>query len=171
MKKILLLFALAGALMTGCAQSPSTVTTFILIRHAEKADDGTKDPDLSEEGKSRAAVLTQLLRETKVDAIYSTPFKRTQQTVQPLAMAKQLTVGTYNPMKGEDMDKLLAAHRGQTVLLSGHSNTTPWVANYFLGSNVYPDFTDADYDNLLVLSVIEKGNATVTWINFGKPTP
>jgi hypothetical protein len=44
------------------------------------------------------------------------------------------------------------------------------VANYFLGAETYPDFKDSDYDNIMVLSVIEKGNAIVTWLNYGVAT-
>ncbi|MCU0398759.1 MAG: histidine phosphatase family protein, partial [Cyclobacteriaceae bacterium] len=48
-----------------------SITTFILIRHAEKdLTQSTNDPDLSEEGKMRANRLAQLLAETEVSAIY-----------------------------------------------------------------------------------------------------
>ena len=69
MKKIILFFLLAIGTM-GFAQQ--TITTFILTRHAEKGDDGTKDPDLTQAGNERAQSLVRLLKNTKVDAIYST---------------------------------------------------------------------------------------------------
>lgn len=177
MRKTILAFAIISALLVGCSQPPAqqeqtppVITTFILVRHAEKADDGTKDPPLTEEGSIRANDLVRLLIETKIDAIYSTPYKRTQETVKPIAEAKGLSVLSYEPMKGEVMDSLLNVHSGGTVLVSGHSNTTPWVANYFLGSESFPNFEDSDYDNVMVLSIIEKGNAKVTWLNYGAPT-
>lgn len=150
------------------AQDPA-LTTFILVRHAEKGNDGTNNPPLSEEGEQRARALAQLLSETKIDAIYSTPYHRTLNTVRPLAAEKGLELLTYEP-KDEQMDRLLEKHKGKTVLISGHSNTTPWVANYFLGKEVYPNFDDADYDNILILSIIEKGKASVTRLTYGKPT-
>lgn len=171
MKKITLIgFALLSMMLFSCAQTQSTITTIILVRHAEKADDGTKDPGLTEEGQARAAELARVMKETKIDAIYSTPYKRTQNTVQPLANAKGLKLISYEPMKAEEMDKLLAERKGGTIIISGHSNTTPWVANYFLGSEVYADFKDSDYDNVIILSIIEKGNAKATLINYGKST-
>lgn len=171
MKKITLIgFALLSMMMFSCAQTQNTITTFILVRHAEKADDGTKDPGLTEEGQARAAELVRMLQETKIDAIYSTPYKRTQNTVQPLANTKGQKLISYEPMKAEVMDKILAEQKGGTVIISGHSNTTPWVANYFLGSEVYADFKDSDYDNMIILTIIEKGISKATLINYGKPT-
>ncbi|MFZ1806010.1 MAG: phosphoglycerate mutase family protein [Cyclobacteriaceae bacterium] len=175
MKNTILAFALLCILFVGCTQQQQeqeqpTITTFILVRHAEKADDGTKNPPLTDDGAMRANDLVKLLYEAKIDAIYSTPYKRTQETVKPVADAKGLSVLSYEPMKGEAMDSILNAHNGGTVLVSGHSNTTPWVANYFLGDESYPDFKDSDYDNIMVLSIIEKGNTKVTWLNYGAAT-
>ncbi|MEQ8425205.1 MAG: phosphoglycerate mutase family protein [Cyclobacteriaceae bacterium] len=174
MKKLIFYCLICCAPLVSCTQpqktEPQNVTTFILVRHAEKADDGTNDPGLTDEGTARANALTQLLGSTKVDAIYSTPFKRTTETVEPLAKEKNLTIQNYSPMKGEEMDKMLSDNKGGTIVISGHSNTTPWVANYFSGENKISDFKDSDYDNILIVSIVEKGNAKVTWINYGKPT-
>lgn len=69
------------------AQQP--VTTFILVRHAEKdMTQSTPDPDLSAEGHARARRLALLFEKTEIAAVYSTPFKRTRQTVEPLAAGK-----------------------------------------------------------------------------------
>ncbi|MGE0590103.1 MAG: histidine phosphatase family protein [Cyclobacteriaceae bacterium] len=168
MKKTLIIFALALSSATAWAQSQ--VTTLILVRHAERQDDGSKDPGLSPAGQERVAALTQLLGAADIDAIYSTAFKRTRNTVQPLATKKGLELIDYNPMNSEDLDNILQKHKGKTVVVCGHSNTTPQVANYFLGEKKYSDFKDSDYDNLLILSVIDKGNASLTWLNFGAPT-
>ncbi|MBX2942936.1 MAG: histidine phosphatase family protein [Cyclobacteriaceae bacterium] len=167
MRKTLLVFALLSALFAGCTPAPQTITTFILVRHGEKADDGTKDPDLTADGASRANELARVLSETDIDAIYSTPYKRTHETVEPTATAKGLPILDYAAMEGEEMDKILNAHRGGTVVISGHSNTTPWTVNYFLGSETYPEFESSDFDNIMVLSIIEKGNAKLTWLNYG----
>lgn len=166
MKKIFLACSLLSLLLVGCAQ-PQTITTFILVRHAEKADDGTKDPSLTADGAIRANELARVLSDAKIDAIYSTAYKRTRETVEPTAKAKGLSILAYESMKGDEMDRIFNAHKGGTVLISGHSNTTPWVVNYFLGKETYPDFEDSDYDNIIVLSIVEKGNAKVTWLNYG----
>ncbi|HMG93761.1 MAG TPA: phosphoglycerate mutase family protein [Chryseolinea sp.] len=145
----------------------SQLTTFILVRHAEKGDDGTKDPDLSEDGKKRANRLAEMLAKTSITAIYSTAYKRTRNTVWPLANAKGLGILSYDPLKGDVIDKMLNDHVGGTVVISGHSNTIPWTANYLTGKNDLKDFADNDYKNFLVVSVLKKGTDTqVTWLTY-----
>src|SRR5882762_5377478 len=104
MRRLFLLFAFLLSL-SSFSQKP--ITTIILVRHAEKGDDGTKDPELTDAGKQRAESLAKLLSKAKVDAIYSTAFKRTQNTVTPLAQQKGLTIETYNPSKLEEIDALI----------------------------------------------------------------
>jgi 2,3-bisphosphoglycerate-dependent phosphoglycerate mutase len=159
----LLLIIFSGAQLF-CQEK--TVTTFILMRHAERANDGTSDPDISAAGQDRAKKIATLLKDTKVDAIYSTNYKRTRNTITPLAEAKGLQVQFYEPLKGEVLDDLLKKHQGGTIVVIGHSNTTPWVANYLVGREEYKNFSDDDYDNLIVVSVADKGNASVTWLNY-----
>lgn len=168
MRKFILPLVLS--LSAAFAEAQDGITTFILVRHAEKADDGTNDPPLTKAGEDRAAALVQLLRETPVNAIYSTPYKRTRGTVQPLAEFKGLSLLAYTPNKAEQMDELLGKYRGGTVVICGHSNTTPWIANYFLGNERFSTFEDSDYDNVLVLTVVEKGQVTVTRLNYGAPS-
>ena len=107
MKKTAIFIILLSAALIGCAQPKHEITTLILVRHAEKDNDGTKDPGLTDEGKDRANQLVSILRETQINAIYSTNFKRTMSTIQPLAQAKGLAITTDDPMKGEEMDKIL----------------------------------------------------------------
>ena len=165
-KNILLIFALSIFTITVTAQK-SAITTFILVRHAEKVVDGTKDPDLKPEGNERAARLSVMLNNTQVDAIYSTNFKRTKNTVQPYALEKGLSVHTYEALQEAEIDKILKKHSGGTVLICGHSNTIPWIANLFIGKQEYGDFNDDDYGNILIVSVIEKGKlAKVTSLRY-----
>ncbi len=164
MKKLILLFLLTISIT---AYSQQTITTFILTRHAEKGDDGTKDPDLTQAGNERAQLLVKLLKQTKVDAIYSTNYKRTRNTVTPLAQAKALTLTAYEGLKTEEIDQMLTRHSGGTIVISGHSNTIPSIVNYLTGKEEYKTFDDADYSNLIIVTVIEKGKTTkITWLNY-----
>lgn len=163
MKYLTLLFLFSLSL----AASAQTQTTIILVRHAEKGTDDPKDPELSEAGKQRAQHLAEVLKEIKVDAIYSTPYKRTRNTVAPLAGAKGISVLNYDPSKKEEIDQLLQKFAGGTIVVVGHSNTIPGLANYLTGKSDFQNFDDSDYDNLLVVTVVERGkSAKVVWLTY-----
>jgi 2,3-bisphosphoglycerate-dependent phosphoglycerate mutase len=162
--KYLITLLFFSTLLCGQAQ---TTTTFILVRHAEKGDDGTKDPDLTEVGNARAQRLVSMLKKAQVDAIYSTAYKRTRNTVAPLAASKGISVTDYEAFKTEAIDGMLKKHQGGTVVIAGHSNNIPWIANYLTGKENYKDFTDTEYENLLIVTVIEKGkNTKVVWLSY-----
>ncbi|MBK7651326.1 MAG: histidine phosphatase family protein [Flammeovirgaceae bacterium] len=100
-----------------------------------------------------------------MDAVYSTPFKRTLHTVGPMATAKGFDVLEYN--KIEEMDAILKKYKGGTVVVCGHSNTVPAIANYLIGKDSYHQFEESNYGNILVVSVVEKGKiAKVVWLNY-----
>ena len=88
LKRSLFLLLLAIAGLSACAQEQES-TTIIFTRHAEKQDDGTKDPDLTEKGLERASKIATLLEKVPVSAIYSTDFKRTRNTVKPISEQKE----------------------------------------------------------------------------------
>jgi hypothetical protein len=111
--------------LTQQTASTSPVTTFILIRHAER-DPGT-DPPLNAEGQRRAQDLLHALGEN-VTAIYCTDLQRNRETVKPLADALGLTPHLINPARyanttaaaDELVGEMLAADRGGTVLFCGN---------------------------------------------------
>ena len=164
MKKLILFFLLT---IGYTAYSQQAITTFILTRHAEKGDDGSKDPDLTTAGNERAQLLVKILKETNVDAIYATAYKRTRNTVAPLAQAKGLILEGYEAFKTDEIDVMLKKYVGGTIVISGHSNNIPWIVNYLIGKEQYQSFDDTRYDNLIVVSVLEKGkSAKVTWLSY-----
>jgi hypothetical protein len=73
---------------TSCKPAPDTAadvpeSVFFLVRHAEKVDD-SEDPPLSEVGHQRAQTLVSLLRDARIERIYSSDFVRTRDTAAPL---------------------------------------------------------------------------------------
>lgn len=164
MKKLWMLIWIAGFAIT-LAEAQS-LTTFILVRHAEKVNDGSKNPALTDVGVKRAQSLAHFLKKTKIDAIYSTHFLRTESTVAPLAESKGLSIQNYDPAKMDFVDQLLVQHAGGTVVICGHSNTTPALANYLLGNSDLTNFEDQDYDNLLVVTLSEKGKGKLVWMSY-----
>lgn len=169
----LCLIVLAGISMPAqaLAGEEAALTTLILVRHAEKAADGTLDPPLTQEGEARAAELAYLLGHMKLDAVYATPFKRTQDTVLPTASAKRLEVASYRADQDDFLDMVLRDHQGGTVLICGHSNTVPALANELLGREEYEQLVDSVYDNLFIVSVPASGPARVLRLRFGTHTP
>lgn len=154
-------------LNAACAQNKDEITTFILVRHAEKADDGTDNPGLTEQGQARAEKLAEMFKDTPLSAIYATNFKRTQNTVKPIAEIQNLDVQPYEAMKPEVVKEMIEKHRGGTVLVSGHSNTTPWTANLLMGEEVLKDYPESEYGILLILAVADNGRvASITRVNY-----
>ena len=134
----------------------SKMTTYILVRHAEKVK-GVKDPDLTKEGLERAKSLEYLLRDVKIAAIYSSDYKRTQQTALPTAKAKKMEVQSYDPRDLTGLiEKVEKEYAGKTVLIVGHSNTTPALAKLLTGTD-YASFDESIYDNFFMVNIFEKG--------------
>ena len=125
--------------------------TLYLVRHAEKALDGTADPELTEEGRARAARLAQWLEGRGLQAIWSSDYRRTRQTVQPTAERLGLPIRTYDPGAQEAFAVTLLAER-HTALIAGHSNTLPELARDLCGCEV-SDIPDTDYERLFVVQV------------------
>jgi len=149
-----------------------SLTTIILVRHAEKAQDGTSDPPLTSRGKTRAQELAYILKYIPLEAVYSTPYKRTQQTALPTAEAHSLQVNSYSSGEEESfLKKILSTYAGGNVLIIGHSNTVPVLANYLAGSTHFSPLDDFTYDNIFIASVPQKGLTVITRLRFGEHTP
>ena len=147
---------LALLLLLASTATASAQGTIYLVRHAERADSGTMsgttmatDPDLSDAGRARAEALAGVLRDAGIKAIYTTEYKRTRQTAEPLAKALgiQPTVVQARDMKAL-VEKLKAADA--PALVVGHSNTVGETIAA-LGVAEPVKIGDADYDNLFVL--------------------
>ena len=124
---LLLVFVLSACATR--AQQPAEVT-FIVVRHAEKVDDGSKDPPLSEAGLARAQAVAAALRDAPLRGVYATAYQRTQQTAAPAAHAHSLPVVTYDAKLAptDFAAQLRREHTTGTVLVVGHSNTVPGIA-------------------------------------------
>jgi 2,3-bisphosphoglycerate-dependent phosphoglycerate mutase len=128
--------------------------TIFFVRHAEKATGGGDDMDLSEAGRARAESLAATLKDAEISAIYTTEFKRTQQTAAPLAKALQLEAAVISSKDQPTLIAKLQASSG-TVLVVGHSNTIPDLLKT-LGIMAPINIADSDYNNLFVVLLEEK---------------
>ncbi|MCW3122371.1 MAG: phosphoglycerate mutase [Flavipsychrobacter sp.] len=149
-----------------------TTTTFIIMRHAEKETTGT-DPNLNSDGLLRAEELKRILGSTLVHAIYSTPYNRTRQTVQPLATAKAITITEYPTSKpyAQLVDEIRSANRGKAVVIVGHSNTVPDLLKTISNNSFNVTINDSQYDNLFIVTLPAGQSATIMPLKYGKETP
>lgn len=134
-----------------------TITTFFLIRHAEKnrTDSANKNPQLNEKGLKRAENWNHFFSSFNINAVYSTNYNRTLQTVAPTAKAHNLEVTFYNPFT-IDVEKLKSDNKGKTVLIVGHSNTIPHLVNKLINKEIYTDIDDHINSNLYIITISSK---------------
>jgi broad specificity phosphatase PhoE len=120
MKHLALILSIS-LLLAICAYAAPVV---FIVRHAEKATTGGKDPDLSVQGQKRADALAQILKDSKITSVFVTEFKRTQETAAPTARATHVspTMVPANDI-GVLVEKLRALNGNALVV--GHGNTIP----------------------------------------------
>ncbi len=159
-----LILALAVIIMMACGSSKNKAsadqTQIFLVRHAEKADDGTRNPPLTQLGKDRASSLSKLLMREDINLVYSTDYLRTKHTAQPHAAALGLSVQLYDPRKLPEFANQLSNLKGQNILVVGHSNSTPSLANAILETETYKQFDESEYSNLIVITINGDQKAT-----------
>lgn len=131
--------------------SESRVSTIILLRHAEKGEDGTADPSLSDKGQQRAALLAHFLKYVAIDAFYATPYKRAIETITPLAKAQGKEVLTYNPADRNSIAAMIRAGKGKRMVIAGHPNTVPPLVNALIGKNEFANMDEQDYGKIWFL--------------------
>ena len=148
------------------------VLTVIVVRHAEKIiDPNNPDVDLSPAGQARAQEIVRVFTGAGINAVYATQYKRTQQTVKPLADKLGLPVSIVNSNNTSDLiAQIRAQHSGQTVFIAGHNNTVPQIIAA-LGGPQYPTIPESQYDNVYVVTVYRTGAARVVNMKYGAPTP
>lgn len=159
MKPILFALALLFVLPSG-ANETTPISTFYFIRHAEKSLDGSADPALTETGHARAARWAEILQHVDLAAVYSTDTERTRDTAAPIAALQQLSVSLYEPTI-TGVQAIRDQHRGQSVLLVGHSNTNPRLVNHLTGTSAYQDLDESDYSTLFIVNLTGDASGSI----------
>lgn len=152
---------------TSLAAQDAQLTVFV-VRHAEKGPENP-DPSLTEAGQRRAAALARTLTDARVGALFASEFKRTQETLAPLARASGLTTTVVSAGK---MDELIAGLRalppGSRAVVASHSNLIHLIVERLSGQKM-PMLTDADYDRLVMVTVTGDGKGQAVVLRFGEP--
>lgn len=132
-------------------------TSYYLIRHAEKNRNNPENPNphLTELGLQRAERWKEVLKHIPFDVIYSTAYHRTVETAFPISKERNLPINYYDSKKLYNKDFAKANH-GKTVLVVGHSNTTPQLANKILQQERYPEIPDSLNGRLYIVTLSDQ---------------
>ncbi len=150
----LFLFSFAGS-SSVYAQEHRNLT-IILLRHAEKDASPTADkanPELSADGKLRAQRLVKIANKYKPDAIYSSDFIRTRETVAPLALKRKLNVQIYDHRNLKALAELIMSGKIKRLVIVGHNTTTPALVNLLIGQEKYKMLPETEYDKIFVVKI------------------
>jgi phosphohistidine phosphatase SixA len=165
------LAAIAGILVIALGfwlvNAASTTTVFVM-RHAEKLTSDPNDPDpaLAPAGEARALELAQFFgrapKGQRLDAVIVSEFRRTQDTVRPLANRLGIPVIV---VPAEDTSvtakRALSENRGGRVLIVGHSDTVPDIVKELSGADVGL-MSEAEYGILYLVTIPRFSRAAVT---------
>lgn len=174
-KAFFVVFCALMALSAGriAANQTTQPKTIILVRHAEKkvVPPENKDPDLSAEGESRAKEISRMFSGSGITAIYATQFKRTQQTVKPLAERVGVPVTLVEAKKTSELVAQIRARGvGETIFIAGHNNTVPEIIAA-LGGPSLPIIPETEFDNLYILTITTDGATKLVKLKFGSALP
>lgn len=152
MRKILLLITLLSINFLFAQQN-----TFILIRHAEKdttikgSTTMNANPPLNKQGLKRAKKLVKALKSFTIDEIYSTDFLRTKTTVEPLSVKKEIEIKLYNHKQLKQFAVELTNKQNKTIVIAGHSNSTPALVNFIINKETYPALDESVYNKIYIV--------------------
>jgi broad specificity phosphatase PhoE len=162
------LWILAALVIVSCALAigawvlDAAPTTLLIVRHADRAD---RDDALSPRGTARAAALARALARANLRAIYHSDTSRARDTAAPLAALLGLTP-KVRPARDTSglVREILTEHRGEQVLIVGHSNTVPQMIRAAGGPDL-PDLAEDAFDDLFVLTAVGRVGRRVTLVH------
>jgi broad specificity phosphatase PhoE len=159
----------------GARETPEE-TLILLVRHAERADDGNvdpqvamdpqlaQDPPLSDAGLVRSELLAEMVRDVGITHIHTTDYRRTRETAGPTSAEIGIEAVVYDPSNLDAFASELRSTPGRHLVV-GHSNTTHDLVSA-LGGDPGPPIESLEYDRLYIVSVGEAGVDTVL-LRFG----
>ena len=146
MKRLLLCLLLLAFVSVARAES-----IVIIVRHAEKASEQGDDPPLSEAGRARAEALSRMLRDSGINAIFTTEFKRTKETAALTALALKITPTIVPAKEIETLANKLRELDGNALVVA-HGNTIPDLIKA-LGIYVPINIPESDYDHFFFVAI------------------
>ena len=157
------------------APPTSAVTTIVLIRHAEKAEE-PKDPGISPAGQRRADALVKELEKLDVGTIIVSNTKRARETAAPLARQRGLTPVEVPVTEGPDAHAknvvavIRALPPGTSTVVVGHSNTLAPIISVLGGPDVRL-LCEKQFSVMYVLEMRDGEAPELTTKSYGEADP
>jgi phosphohistidine phosphatase SixA len=144
-------------------------TVVFVVRHGETEASADADPELSVDGRERAARLAKFLSQAQpvrgIDAIFASEFRRTHQTVTPLSETLALPVNLVPSATWSELPRRITReHRGEYVLVAGSANTVPQLVEALSGEKV--TLRDDEYDVMFVVFVPQISKTKVVRLRY-----
>jgi hypothetical protein len=155
------------------AGEPDTTGLPVVVfvtRHAEKASEAERDPGLSAEGTRRAQALAALLGGAGVTHLAATEFRRTHETLGPLAGRVGVEPRVFEAGRTDELVRWLAGlPPGSVAVVAGHSNTVPAIVRGLGGTIAADALDEGDYGRLfqVIRPAADPGTAQVLELEFG----
>ncbi len=134
--------------------------TVVLLRHAEKdlTEPDAPNPELSAAGKLRAEKLVGVINKYQPDAIFSSDYIRTRDTVRPLARKNRAMTLIYDTRDLNRMRDVILSGKYKRIVVVGHNNTTPALVNALIGQEKYERLPETEYTKIWVVKIKRNKN-------------
>lgn len=141
-----------------------SITTIILIRHAERDNFF----NITSQGRERAEALVNAVKDFGIKAIYSPDLGRNLDTVRPLANHLKIDITLTPRITRSTVDKIIneitTKHAGEVVLLVGNGSGNLRSLHHRIGGQ--GDGPD-QYGELFIYTFPDRGPVTVVKSRYG----
>jgi phosphohistidine phosphatase SixA len=156
---------------TGGVENLGSARHVFLVRHTEREWEG-EDPPLTAAGQARAQALAATLRDAGVTAIITTQWRRTRDTVKPLAALLKITPEVVPVYEGKSLEYIrdvaaaVRRHKDETILVVGHISITRVIAA--LGGPDLPTICENVFSDLFLYTPAA-GQEGLIRLRYGAP--
>jgi 2,3-bisphosphoglycerate-dependent phosphoglycerate mutase len=144
-------------------------TVVFVVRHGETDPASDPDPNLSVDGRDRAAHLAKMLSQAQpvrgIDAIFASEYRRTHQAVTPLSETLALPVNLVPSATWNDLARRITRdHRGEYVLVCGSLSSVTQLVKSLTGENV--TMREDEYDAMFIVFVPQISKKKVVRVRY-----
>lgn len=143
--------------------------TIILVRHAETDTSDVadqNDPGLSPTGTARAERLLKKIKKYRPGAVYSTNYRRTRLTVEPIAKHRKIEIQAYDPREPAQLVDQILKSKTKRFIVSGHSNTIPGLANLLIKKEIFKPLDESEYGTIWIIKLRQRREPEVRLLSY-----